>query len=291
VVGWLWGISGLWGIGGLNLEGVSVVDLLAHLLGEGEFDSLAVWGTKSRDTLVNRLGDNLDLWDGDAFLLSEVLAADSWKADWLVDTGLDWLGVSDGDGGGDNGDDWVVVAGLLGNFLAVVVSITSIAVSVSWLTDGDHHGLAGLLECDLDSLASGLLILGLVGVAADLIVNLLNALRADSSGDSVALLDILDRLSGQLNWGTGGVNVRGAHISLFDNIEDAAVVLGVLITIGGLVVGRLGMVSSIGGGWGVGRGMAIGRSSVVGLGGDTGSQSWDKETEPSLHVFCSSACK
>ena len=275
-------VGGLWSIGGLNLEGVSVVDLLADLLGEGELHSLAVWGSKTRDALVNRLRDNLDLWDSDALLLGEILAADSWKADWLVDTGLDWLGVGDGDSGGDNGDHRVVVAGLLGDLLAVVVSVTISSVSVSWLADGHHHGLAGLLEGDLDSLAGGLLVLGLVGVAAHLVVNLLNALGTDSSGDSVALLDILDRLSGQFNWSTGGVNMWGAHISLFNNIEDTAVVLGVLVAIGWLVVGGGGVVASIGWGGSIGRGVAIGWGGVVGLGGHTSGQGGDEQTEPSL---------
>ena len=46
-----------------------VHNLLAHLLGEGELHGLAVWGSKTRDTLVNRLRDNLDLWNSDTLLL------------------------------------------------------------------------------------------------------------------------------------------------------------------------------------------------------------------------------
>ena len=55
MIGWLWSISWLWGIGRLQLQGVSIVDLLADLLGEGELNSLAVWGTQSTHTLVNGL--------------------------------------------------------------------------------------------------------------------------------------------------------------------------------------------------------------------------------------------
>ena len=192
MVGWLWSISWLSWVGWLQLQGVTIVDLLAHLLGESELNSLAGGGNQSSHTLVNSLGDLLNLWDGDTLVLGQVLTADSWQADWLVDTGLDWLWVGDGDGGLDNSDHGVVVASLLGDLLAVVVSVSTISsVSVSWLTDGDHHGLALLLEGDLDSLAGGLLVLWLVGVAAHLIVNLLNALGTDSSGDIIALLNIL----------------------------------------------------------------------------------------------------
>ena len=162
-----------------------------YLLGEGELDSLAGRVGEAGDTLVHRLADNLDLGDRDALVLGEVLAADSWQADGLVDAGLDWLGVGDGDWGLHHGDHGVVVAGLLGDLLAVVVSVSTISVSVSWLAHGHHHGLALLDEAHLDSLAGGLLGLGLVAVAADLVVDLLDALSADSSGDVVALLHIL----------------------------------------------------------------------------------------------------
>merc|ERR1719411_2041235 len=132
-----------------------------------------------------------------------------------------------------------VVASLLGDLLAVVVAVSAIAVSMSGLTDSHHHGLALLDEADLDSLGGGDLGLGLVAVAAHLVVNLLSALSADSPGHGVALLHILDGLPGQLHGGAGGLNVGGAHISLLHHIQHGAVVLGVLISIGGLMVGGL----------------------------------------------------
>jgi hypothetical protein len=277
-VGWLWGVSGLWGVGGLHLQGVAVVDLLADLLGEGQLNSLAVWLSKSRDTLVNGLGDDLDLGDGDAPLLSQVLAADSGQEDGLVDAGLDGLGVDDGDGGGGDGDHGVVVASLLGDLLAVVVAVSTISsVSVVGLTDGHHHGLALLLEGNLDSLAGGLLALVLVGVGADLVVDLIDGLGTDGPGDLVALLDILHALPGEIHWGAGGVNVGGADISGLHNVKDAAVVLGVLVpmVVGGLVVGRL-VVSRL-----VVSGLMV-SGLVVGGGGDTSDQGGNQETQPSL---------
>ena len=271
---------------GLKLH--SVVDLLADLLGEGELDSGAGRGGDNGDALLDNSDSLLDLGDGDASLRDDILAGDDGQVNGLVDAHLLGLGVGDSDGRLDGGDDGDIVASLLGDLLAVVVvSVSAIAVSVSGLTDGHHHGLALLGKSDLDSLGGGDLGLGLVAVAAHLVVDLLGALSADSPGHSVALLNILDGLPGQLHGGAGGLNVGGAHIGLLHHIQDGAVVLGVLISIGGLVIGGLmvggGGVGIGGGGVTIGRGgVTIGGGSVVGLGGHTSSQGWDQETDKRL---------
>ena len=63
-------------VDGLSLGGgvlsVSVVDLLAHLLGQGELDGLTGGVRQAGDALLEGLGDNLDLRDGDALLLDEM---------------------------------------------------------------------------------------------------------------------------------------------------------------------------------------------------------------------------
>ena len=63
-------------VDGLSLGGgvlsVSVVDLLAHLLGQGELDSLTGGVGQAGDALLEGLGLNLDLRDGDALLLDEM---------------------------------------------------------------------------------------------------------------------------------------------------------------------------------------------------------------------------
>ena len=258
MVGGLWSISGLWSVGGLNLKGVSVVDLLADLLGEGELDGLAVWGSKTRDALVNRLGDNLDLWDGDTLLLGQVLAGDSWKADWLVDTGLDWLRVGDGDGWGDNSDNGVVVAGLLGNFLAVVVSITTMSVStismVSGLADSDHLYIFFLFKGDLNSLGIGFFFSLGIRVAADFLGNNLNGLGTDSADNSVGEGNFDNDFDGQFNSGTLSFNHGSTHFSGLNNIDDRAVVFGLFIAIAMVSrVSRGGVIRS--------RSIAISRSS------------------------------
>merc|ERR1719336_368852 len=195
----------------------------------------------------------------------------------------DRVGVGDGDGGVDHGHHGEVVASLLGDLLAVVMAVSAIsAISVVRLADGHHHRLALLLEADLDSLAGGLLVLGLVGVGADLVVDLLDALSTDGPGDVVALLHILHALPAQVDGGAGGVNVWGAHISGLNNVQDAAVVLGVLVAMvgGGVVVGR-GVVGRL-----VVSGLMV-SGLVVGLGGHTSGQSGNQETQPSLHLVCS----
>jgi len=172
---WLnWGISDWLNI--VSVLSISIVDLLADLLGEGQLNVLASRCSQLSDTLLKGLRDLLNLRDGDALLLREILTADSWEGDGLVDTGLDGLGVHNINSWLHNSQDGDVVASLLGNLLAVVVAI---AVSITlWLrlADGDHLGLTLLLEGDLHSLGGGGFSLWLVGVGADLIVDFLHAL-------------------------------------------------------------------------------------------------------------------
>ena len=70
---WVGGRGG--GVGRLVVNfvlSVSVVDLLAHLLGQGQLDGLAGGVGQASDALLEGLGDNLDLRDGDALLLDEM---------------------------------------------------------------------------------------------------------------------------------------------------------------------------------------------------------------------------
>jgi len=206
-------------LGGLvSVLSISVVDLLADLLGEGKLNSLASRGSKLGDALLGSHGGVFDLWDGDALLLSEVLTADSWERDWLVDTGLDWLRVGNlncGCGGGNNGD---IVASLLGNLLAVVVSVAVVSVSWGWLADGDHLGVTLLDKGNLNSLGGGGFGLLLVRVGADLVVDLLNALGTDGTGNWVALLNINNDLDSELNWVADSLKGWGANFGSLNNI-------------------------------------------------------------------------
>merc|ERR1719400_164739 len=227
------GVGGLLVLGGV--VGEPVDDLHTDLLGEGELHSLAGGGGQAGHALAEGLADILDLRDGDALLLGQVLAGDPRQGDGLVDTGLDGLGVGDGDNGLNNGDNGDVVAGLLGDLLAVVVAV-AVAVSVlGGLAHGHHLGDALLLEGDLNSLGAGGLGLGLVGVGADLVVNLLDALSAHGPGHVIALLLVDDALPGQLNGVADGLEGGDTHFGVLDNILDGAVVLGVLIAVAGLV--------------------------------------------------------
>ena len=206
------------GLNVVGLLGVAVVDLLAHLLGQGQLDGGAVGGSQLGDALLDDGDVILDLGDGDALVLDQVLAADSGQGDGLVDTGLDGLGVGNGDGGEDGGDDRAVVASLLGDLLAVVVAVAVVSVAGSWLAHSHHLGVADPLEGDLDSLGGGVLALLLVVVGADLVLDDLDALRADGSGDVVALLNIDDLLDWELDWGADSLESWGANLSSLNNI-------------------------------------------------------------------------
>jgi len=233
----------------LGVLGVSIVDLLADLLGEGELHVHAVRSAQDGFTLGEGLGNNLDGRNGDTLLLREILTRDPGQRDGLVDTGLDGLRVHNVDGRGGGGHDGDIVTSLLSDLLAVVVSISVVSVSGSGLAHCHHLGVAHLLEGDLDSLGGGSLSLGLVGVGADLVINLLSALSTDSTGHGVALLDILDGLAGELNGVARGDEVGCAHLSGLLDIKNGAVVLGLFIAVvnnsvvGNSVVGH-GMVGN-----------------------------------------------
>jgi len=254
------GVGRLLVLGGI--VGKSVHDLDTDLLGKGELNSLASGGSQGCDTLLECFRNDLDLWDSDTFLFGEVFAADSWEGDGFVHAGLDGLGVGDSDSGLHNSHDRDVVASLLGDLLAVVVSVSTMSVSISVLgrlTDGNHLGFALLVERNLNSLGGGFLILWLVRVCADLVIDLLDALGTHSTGDCVALLNILYALTGEFDWGANCFQSWGAHLGSLNNILDRAVVLGVLIAIARLMVGRL-MVGWLMVGW-----LRVGRLMVGGL--------------------------
>jgi len=204
-----------------GIVGKSVHDLDTDLLGKGELNSLAGGGSKGCDTLLECFRNDLDLWDSDTFLFGEVFTADSWEGDWLVDTGLDWLRVGYSDSWLNNCYYRDIVTSLLGNLLAVVVSISTMSMSISVLgrlADCHHLSFALLVERNLNSLGGCFLILWLVRVGADLVVDLLNALGTDSTGDCVALLNILNALAGELDWVADCFQSWGAHLGSLYNI-------------------------------------------------------------------------
>ena len=220
-ISWLWSIGWLRGISWLNIMGllsISIVDLLADLLRESELNSLAGRGSKLGNALVNSLNTLLNLWNSDTFLNADVLTGDSWKTDWLVDTSLNWLWVSNNNSWLIWGNNWGVVACLLGNLLAVVVAIAVVSISWGWLADSHHLCVAFSLECNLNSLGIGVFLLLLVRVGTDFIFNLFSALRTDSSDYSVALLFVNNLLDSKLNRSTDSLKSWGADLSGFNNI-------------------------------------------------------------------------
>ena len=204
----------------MNILSISIVDLLANLLGESKLNILASRGSKLGDALLRGDGGVLNLWDSDALLLCEVLAADSWERDWLVDTGLDWLRVGNLNSWLNRGDNRDIIASLLGNLLAVVVSVAVVSVSWGWLADGNHLGVTLLLVRNLNSLGCCGLSFLLVRVGADLVVNNCHTLSAYGTGDWVALLHVNDDLGGDLNVLTDSLEGRGANLSRFNNINN-----------------------------------------------------------------------
>ena len=233
---WLWS----W-VNWLRVMGISIDKLNTDLLGEGKLNLLASWSIQLSDTLFNRLSSILNFWNNDAPVLSDVLAADTGQEDWLVDAGLDWLWVGNSNRNINGSDNWDVVEGLLSNFTAVVMAITSITMTMavtmgSWLANSDHLNILLLLEGDLNSLGGGVLLLLLVAVGADLVGDLLNGLSADGPGHVIAELNINNLLDGQVDIGTRGLECWGANICNLSYILHSAVELWLLISIGWLWV-------------------------------------------------------
>jgi hypothetical protein len=173
------------------------------------------------------------------------------------------------------------------NLLAVVVAIASISITMSSissisltsrLANCNHHDSSLLLKADLNSLGGGGLLMTLVRVRTDLIVNQLNGLSADSTGDNVAELFIDNALDGQVHIGADGLEGRGADLGDLSHISDSAVMLGFFITI----VGG-GSMMAVGGGV-VGGGISRGWLVIGGLGFVGGVGFWCISTDLRLFV-------
>ena len=184
----------------MRICSISIIDLLAHLLRKGKLNILASRSSKLGDTLLRGLGGIFNLRNCNALLFSKILTADSWEIDRFVYTGLDWLRIGNLNSWLNWGNNRNIVASFLGNFLTVVVSVAVVSITWGRLADGHHLGITLLLEGDLNSLGSGLFNLLLVRIGADLIVNLLNALSTDSSGNWVTLFNINNDLDSKLYW-------------------------------------------------------------------------------------------
>ncbi len=227
--------------------GVAVDDLDAHLFGQGELDLLAAGLADDGSALLDGHGRVGHLGLGYALLLGDHFAVEAGKGDWLVHAGLDGLGVADADGHVEGADDGDVVGGLLGNLLAVLVTIGVVAVSVTGLADGDHLHVGLSLEGDLHGPGSGVLVLLFVVVTAHLVVNGLRRFRAHGAGHVVAVLALDDNLNGQIHVLADSGQGRRAHVSVLGHVLHGAVVLGVLVPVGGLVISRSRSIVSIGG--------------------------------------------
>jgi len=224
----MWGRRVSWfrGVGRLVLVSVfsmTIDKLNTNLLRKSKLNILASWSSKLGDALLGGDGGVLNLWDSDALLLCEVLAADSWERDWLVDTGLDWLRVGNLNSWLNNSHNRDIVASLLGNLLAVVVSVTVSVSTMSitfrcWLAHSHHLHFAFFSEANFNSLGVSSLNSLLVRVGADLVINFLNALGTDCTSNWVALFFVNYFLDSKLYRAAHCFKSRCTHFSRFNNI-------------------------------------------------------------------------
>jgi len=204
----------------MNIFSISIVDLLANLLWKSEVNSLARWSSKLCDTFLFNFDIVHNLRNSDAFFSSEIFAADDNKVYWLVNTSLDWFRVGNLDSRLNRGNNWNIVASLLGDFLTVVVSVAMVSVSWGWLADSDHLSITYLLVWNFHGFSSGIFCLLLVRVGADLVINHTNAFSTDSAGNWVTLLFINDDLGGDLYVFTNCFESWSANLSRFNYIHN-----------------------------------------------------------------------
>ena len=217
---------------GCGFVGVSVDKFDTDLFGEGKFNLLAVGFSESSGTFLDsdfRVFDGGNL-DGTFFL--DGIALDNGQADGFVDAGLLRGGVGNSNGDIDRGDNRDIVGSFLGNFLAVVVSITTIPVSMmSRLADSNHLYISFLFKSNLNCFGSFVFSYLFIRVTANLLRNNFNALSTYSAGNCVGKVNFFDDFDGQSNNFTCSFNDRCTHLSSFYNIKDRAVVFRCFITI------------------------------------------------------------
>jgi len=102
-----------------------------ELSGEGELNRVAVWLICFSDTILDDLNLVITIWNTNALVFSVVLAVNNWQMNWLINTFLDWLLVGHIHIVIFRGHERHIVLGLLWNFLAVVVAISPMAVSIA----------------------------------------------------------------------------------------------------------------------------------------------------------------
>lgn len=273
-VSWDWGRSVGWhwhwnwsGVGWDWVLGITVHQLNADLLGEGELDLLAGRGGEVGVALLHGLHSVLDFRNGDALLLGEIFAGDAWQGDGLVDAGLDGFWVGNLHWDVEWGDDGNVGGSFLCDLLARVgLSVTAVAsvAAVAGLTDGHHLDLDLLDKGHVDGLGSGVLLLLAVRERADLVGDLLDRLGADGPDDVVAELLVDDLLDGELDGGALGLESWGADLGDLDHVLNSAIVLGLLIPVG--------WGNPVSWGWTIGWGwsITIGRGMVASNKGEDG---------------------
>ena len=141
-------------------------------------------------------------WDSVEFLFSEVLTADSWKRDGLVDLDLNVFGTGNLNSGLNRDDNRDIVSSHLG----------------SNCVHNCYFRILGWVN-DLGSSGVSLLV---VGVCTDFIVNLVNDFSADSTCDWVALFSADDDLNGKFNRIAGSLKA-GTEFCFVSDFHDEQV--------------------------------------------------------------------
>ena len=200
--------------------GISVSKFFTHLLGKSELNSLAGRSTQ----FSNTFGDNdfriFNRGDLDGSFLRKVFARHNRQINGFVNAGLDGFRVGNGDRHINRGDNGDIVGSFLGNFFAVVVTITMVPVAMSRLADCDHLDVSLLFKSDLNSFGGGVFGFLNIFVGTDLLGNNCDTSRAYSSCDCVSKVNVNDIFDGQSHILTNNFDCGSTHFSIFHYINN-----------------------------------------------------------------------
>merc|ERR550534_919229 len=162
--------------------------LFAHLLGQGQLNTLTLRSTNTCGTLFSIYRSSLYVRNIETFLGGHLTTLNLGQFNGLVDAMLLGLRVGDINTGLNRCQNRCVVTGFLVHLSAVgVVSISTIAGRFA------HRYsifLAFLVERNFDSFGCGFYSFWTVGVGTDLIVNSNRGLSTHCPGDGLALLSL-----------------------------------------------------------------------------------------------------
>ena len=207
-----------------NLFSMSISKFLANLFGEGKFNILTVGCSQFSNALTNVNFGIYNTRNFDGSFLFNVATLNNWQTDWFVNADFFWNRVGNCDVNINRGNNGYIVSSFLGNFFAVIMSVTTITSMTiscgSWLANSNHLDISYLFKGNFNSFSNGGFSFLRVFVSTDLLVYNFNRLSADCSFHNVSVVNINNCFDGQSDSFTFSFNNRSASLSNFNYVNN-----------------------------------------------------------------------